>query len=50
MADSDGAPVTLNAVRGGVELRSSTESMGTTTPPGRLQPHLFAALAELERE
>jgi hypothetical protein len=34
----------------GVEFRSLQESIGTTTPGGRLVFHVFAALAEFERD
>lgn len=34
----------------GVGFRSLTESIDTTTPGGRLVFHLFAALADLERD
>jgi DNA invertase Pin-like site-specific DNA recombinase len=33
----------------GIELRSLTESIDTTTPSGRLVFHIFSALAEFER-
>ena len=34
----------------GVELQSLTENINTTTPSGKLTFHLFAALAEFERD
>jgi hypothetical protein len=34
----------------GVELRSLTESIDTTTPSGKLTFHIFAALSEFERD
>src|SRR5262245_28570824 len=34
----------------GVELHSLTENINTTTPSGKLTFHLFAALAEFERD
>jgi DNA invertase Pin-like site-specific DNA recombinase len=34
----------------GVELQSLTENLNTTTPNGKLTFHLFAALAEFERD
>jgi DNA invertase Pin-like site-specific DNA recombinase len=34
----------------GVELHSLTENINTTTPTGKLTFHLFAALAEFERD
>ena len=34
----------------GVELNSLTENINTTTPTGKLTFHLFAALAEFERD
>jgi DNA invertase Pin-like site-specific DNA recombinase len=34
----------------GVELQSLTETINTTTPSGKLTFHLFAALAEFERD
>ena len=34
----------------GVELLSLTENINTTTPTGKLTFHLFAALAEFERD
>jgi DNA invertase Pin-like site-specific DNA recombinase len=34
----------------GVELHSLTENIDTTTPSGKLTFHLFAALAEFERD
>lgn len=34
----------------GVELHSLTENLNTTTPSGKLTFHLFAALAEFERD
>jgi DNA invertase Pin-like site-specific DNA recombinase len=34
----------------GVELHSLTENINTTTPSGKLTFHIFAALAELERD
>ena len=34
----------------GVELQSLTENINTTTPSGTLTFHLFAALAEFERD
>ena len=34
----------------GVGFRSLTESIDTTTPNGRLVFHLFAALADFERD
>src|SRR5271165_2615826 len=34
----------------GVELRSLTENIDTTTPSGKLTFHIFAALAEFERD
>jgi DNA invertase Pin-like site-specific DNA recombinase len=34
----------------GVELHSLTENINTTTPSGKLTFHIFAALAEFERE
>jgi DNA invertase Pin-like site-specific DNA recombinase len=40
---------TLLAERG-VELRSMTEQIDTTSPSGKLTFHLFAALAEFERD
>lgn len=40
---------TLLADRG-VELRSVTEQIDTTSPSGKLTFHLFAALAEFERD
>ena len=34
----------------GVEVRSLTESLDTSTPGGRLTFHLFAAMAQMERD
>ena len=34
----------------GVELHSLTENINTTTPSGKLTFHIFAALAEFERD
>jgi len=34
----------------GVELHSLTENINTTTPSGKLTFHLFASLAEFERD
>ncbi len=34
----------------GVDFKSLTEGIDTTTPSGRLTFHLFGALAEFERE
>jgi DNA invertase Pin-like site-specific DNA recombinase len=34
----------------GIELQSLTENINTTTPSGKLTFHLFAALAEFERD
>ena len=34
----------------GVELHSLTENIDTTTPTGKLTFHIFAALAEFERD
>jgi DNA invertase Pin-like site-specific DNA recombinase len=34
----------------GVELRSLTENINTTTPSGKLTFHIFAVLAEFERD
>src|SRR5437764_13249407 len=34
----------------GVELHSLTENIGTTTPTGKLTFHIFAELAELDRD
>jgi len=36
--------------RTGVELHSLTENINTTTPSGKLTFHIFAALAEFERD
>lgn len=47
-------PVLMVTVRelegGGVGSRSLTESIGTTTPGGRLIFHIFGSLAQFERE